>query len=131
MTAQVQQIGSLVTRFMSEYATAVNGGRAFPDDRDGLKPVHRRLLYTMFQMGLKPIRNKKCATIVGQALKIHPHGDSAVYNSLVGMVHNRYPLVQGQGNFGIGAYGTLWEEPAAYRYTEATFTPRPRTCPAG
>ena len=87
------------------YAMSVIAGRALPDVRDGLKPVHRRILYAMKDMGMlhsKPF--KKCARIVGEVLgKYHPHGDSAVYDSLVRMVQDfslRYPLINGQGNFG-------------------------------
>ena len=87
------------------YAMSVIVGRALPDARDGLKPVHRRILYAMYDMGMfhnKP--SKKSARIVGEVLgKYHPHGDSAVYDALVRMVQEfslRYPLITGQGNFG-------------------------------
>src|SRR3989338_3764794 len=87
------------------YAMSVIVGRALPDVRDGLKPVHRRILYSMHELGLfsgKPF--KKCARIVGDCLgKFHPHGDTAVYDALVRMAQDfslRYPLVKGQGNFG-------------------------------
>ncbi|CAL9753619.1 unnamed protein product [Musa acuminata subsp. burmannicoides] len=101
------------------YAMSVLVGRALPDVRDGLKPVHRRILYAMYELGLssrKPF--KKCARIVGEVLgKFHPHGDTAVYDSLVRMAQDfslRYPLVNGHGNFGsIDA-----DPPAAMRYTE-------------
>ena len=103
-----------------DYAMSVIVGRALPDARDGLKPVHRRILYAMYKMGLlhnKPFR--KSARVVGEVLgKYHPHGDSAVYDSLVRMAQNfslRYPLIKGQGNFG-SIDGDL---PAAMRYTEA------------
>ncbi|MFC1531729.1 DNA gyrase subunit A, partial [Gemmatimonadota bacterium] len=94
--------------------------RALPDARDGLKPVHRRILYAMYELGLLPEReHKKCATVVGDVLgKYHPHGDSAVYDTLVRMVQEfslRYPLVDGQGNFG----SIDGDSAAAYRYTEA------------
>lgn len=102
------------------YAMSVIVGRALPDVRDGLKPVHRRILYAMRELGLdrgKPY--KKCARIVGEVLgKYHPHGDSAVYDSLVRMVQSfslRYPLVDGQGNFG----SIDGDAAAAMRYTEA------------
>ena len=88
-----------------DYSMSVIVGRALPDARDGLKPVHRRILYAMYKMGLlhnKPF--KKCARVVGEVLgKYHPHGDSAVYESLVRMAQSfslRYPLIKGQGNFG-------------------------------
>lgn len=103
-----------------DYAMSVIVGRALPDVRDGLKPVHRRILYSMWQTGLRSgAKFKKCATVVGDVLgKYHPHGDSAVYDSLVRMAQDfsyRYPLVRGQGNF-----GSLDGDPAAaYRYTEA------------
>ncbi|OGL67245.1 DNA gyrase subunit A [Candidatus Uhrbacteria bacterium RIFCSPHIGHO2_01_FULL_63_20] len=103
-----------------DYAMSVIVGRALPDVRDGLKPVHRRILYSMWQTGLRSgAKFKKCATVVGDVLgKYHPHGDSAVYESLVRMAQDfslREPLVKGQGNFGsIDGDGA-----AAYRYTEA------------
>ncbi|MEN8377015.1 MAG: DNA gyrase subunit A, partial [Gemmatimonadota bacterium] len=97
--------------------------RALPDVRDGLKPVHRRILYAMSELGLAPNRPyKKSATVVGEVLgKYHPHGDNAVYDSLVRMVQDfslRYPLVDGQGNFG----SIDGDNAAAYRYTEARLT---------
>ncbi|MBE5755374.1 MAG: DNA gyrase subunit A [Clostridiales bacterium] len=102
------------------YAMAVNVSRAIPDVRDGLKPVHRRILYSMNEMGNtsdKP--HKKCARIVGDVLgKFHPHGDSSVYGALVRFAQDfaiRYPLVDGHGNFG----SVDGDPPAAYRYTEA------------
>jgi DNA gyrase subunit A len=107
-----------------DYAMSVIVGRALPDVRDGLKPVHRRVLYAMSELGLVPGRPyKKSATVVGDVLgKYHPHGDSSVYDALVRMVQDfslRYPLVDGQGNF-----GTVDGDPAAaYRYTEARLTP--------
>jgi DNA gyrase subunit A len=107
-----------------DYSMSVIVQRALPDVRDGLKPVHRRILYAMHEAGLVPARPyKKSATVVGDVLgKYHPHGDTAVYDSLVRMVQDfslRYPLVDGQGNFGsIDGDGA-----AAYRYTEARLTP--------
>src|SRR6516164_3695009 len=103
-----------------DYAMSVNIGRALPDLRDGLKPVHRRILYAMFREGLLSTRRySKCAGVVGEVLKkYHPHGDSAVYDALVRMAQTfsmRYPLVDGQGNFG----SIDGDPPAAYRYTEA------------
>ena len=106
-----------------DYAMSVNIGRALPDIRDGLKPVHRRILYAMFREGLLANRkHSKCAGVVGEVLKkFHPHGDMAVYDSLVRMAQPfslRYPLVDGQGNFG----SIDGDPPAAYRYTEARLT---------
>ena len=102
-----------------DYSMSVIIGRALPDARDGLKPVHRRVLYTMSEMGLE--HNKKytkCAKVVGQAMGVyHPHGDSAIYDTLVRMAQPfslRYPLVDGQGNFG----SVDGDPPAAMRYTE-------------
>ena len=88
-----------------EYAISVIVSRALPDVRDGLKPVHRRILYAMYEMGLKhDAKFRKSATVVGETMgKLHPHGDAAIYDSLVRMAQDfslRYPLVQGQGNFG-------------------------------
>jgi DNA gyrase subunit A len=103
-----------------DYAMSVIVGRALPDIRDGLKPVHRRILFGMNEMGLAPNRpTRKCAKIVGEVLgKFHPHGDASVYDSLVRMAQPfsmRYPLVDGQGNFG----SVDGDPPAAMRYTEA------------
>ncbi|HSM07546.1 MAG TPA: DNA gyrase subunit A [Gemmatimonadota bacterium] len=103
-----------------DYSMSVIVQRALPDVRDGLKPVHRRILYAMHEGGLTPNRPyKKSATVVGDVLgKYHPHGDSAVYDSLVRMVQDfslRYPLIDGQGNFG----SIDGDSAAAYRYTEA------------
>ncbi len=103
-----------------DYAMSVIVGRALPDIRDGLKPVHRRILYSMWQTGLRAgAKFKKCATVVGDVLgKYHPHGDTAVYDSLVRMAQDfslRYPLVKGQGNFG----SLDGDGAAAYRYTES------------
>ena len=102
------------------YAMAVNVSRAIPDVRDGLKPVHRRILYSMNELGLTPDKAyKKCATIVGDVLgKYHPHGDSSVYDALVRLAQDfsiNLPLVDGHGNFG----SVDGDPPAAYRYTEA------------
>ena len=107
-----------------DYAMSVIVARALPDVRDGLKPVHRRILYAMDELGLGPTRpNKKSARIVGEVLgKYHPHGDGPVYDSLVRMAQDfsmRYPLVNGQGNFG----SVDNDPPAAMRYTEARLTP--------
>jgi DNA gyrase subunit A len=105
------------------YSMSVIVSRALPDVRDGLKPVHRRILYAMNELGLVPGRAyKKSATVVGDVLgKYHPHGDSSVYDALVRMVQDfslRYPLVDGQGNFG----SVDGDPAAAYRYTEARLT---------
>jgi DNA gyrase subunit A len=102
-----------------DYSMSVIIGRALPDARDGLKPVHRRILYTMHEMGLQSNKKyTKCAKVVGQAMGVyHPHGDSAIYDSLVRMAQPfsmRYPLVDGQGNFG----SVDGDPPAAMRYTE-------------
>jgi len=106
-----------------DYSMSVIVQRALPDVRDGLKPVHRRILYAMHEMGLVPGRPfKKSATVVGDVLgKYHPHGDLAVYDSLVRMVQDfslRYPLIEGQGNFG----SVDGDSAAHYRYTEARLT---------
>ena len=107
-----------------DYSMSVIVSRALPDVRDGLKPVHRRILYSMSEIGLGPGRPyKKSATVVGDVLgKYHPHGDTAVYDAMVRMVQPfslRYPLVDGQGNFG----SIDGDSAAAYRYTEARLAP--------
>src|ERR1700727_2952271 len=106
-----------------DYAMSVIVGRALPDVRDGLKPVHRRVLYSMHDLGLQPTRSyRKCAYIVGEVMgKYHPHGDSAIYDTLVRLAQDfslRYPLVDGQGNFG----SVDGDSPAAMRYTESRLT---------
>ena len=106
-----------------DYAMSVNIGRALPDLRDGLKPVHRRILYAMFREGLLSTRRySKCAGVVGEVLKkYHPHGDNAVYDALVRLAQPfsvRYPLIDGQGNFG----SIDGDSAAAYRYTECRLT---------
>ena len=106
-----------------QYALSTITGRALPDARDGLKPVHRRLLYAMQQLRLDPgAAFKKCARVVGDVIgKFHPHGDQAVYDALVRLAQDfaqRYPLVDGQGNFG----NVDGDNPAAMRYTEARLT---------
>src|SRR5512140_1427842 len=105
------------------YSMSVIVSRALPDVRDGLKPVHRRVLYSMSELGLNPGRPyKKSALVVGAVLgSYHPHGDSSVYDALVRMVQDfslRYPLVDGQGNFG----SVDGDAAAAYRYTESRLT---------
>lgn len=107
-----------------EYAMSVIVGRALPDVRDGLKPVHRRILYAMHELGLTPDRPyRKCARVVGDVLgKYHPHGDQAVYDALVRLVQSfssRYPLLGGHGNFG----SVDNDPPAAMRYTETRLAP--------
>ena len=106
-----------------EYAYSVIYSRALPDARDGLKPVQRRILYTMAEMGLRPDRaHVKSARVVGEVMgKLHPHGDAAIYDALVRMAQPfslRLPLVNGHGNF-----GSLDDGPAAYRYTECRMDP--------
>ena len=117
---ETRDIHSEMTHSFMAYAMAVNVSRAIPDVRDGLKPVHRRILFDMNEIGMtydKP--HKKCARIVGDVLgKYHPHGDSSVYGALVRLAQDfniRYPLVDGHGNFG----SVDGDPPAAYRYTEA------------
>jgi DNA gyrase subunit A len=113
-----------VRKSFLDYAMSVIVARALPDVRDGLKPVQRRILFTMNEMGLSPNRAfRKSATVVGDVLgKYHPHGDSAVYDAMVRMAQGfslRYPLVHGQGNFG----SIDGDAAAAYRYTEARLQP--------
>ncbi|MEK7116332.1 MAG: DNA gyrase subunit A [Patescibacteria group bacterium] len=115
-----QDIVDEMRKSFLDYAMSVIVDRALPDVRDGLKPVHRRILYSMWQNGLRSsAKFKKCAAVVGDVLaKYHPHGDSAVYDSLVRMAQEfslRYPLVRGQGNFG----SIDGDSAAAYRYTES------------
>ena len=103
-----------------DYAMSVIVARALPDVRDGMKPVHRRILYTMHEDGITPDKPyRKCATTVGDVLgRYHPHGDASVYDALVRMAQTfslRYPMVDGHGNFG----SIDGDPPAAYRYTEA------------
>jgi len=115
-----------------DYAMSVIVSRALPDVRDGLKPVHRRILYAMYDMGLTAgKKHMKSARVVGDCMgKYHPHGDLAVYDSLVRMAQEfslRYTLVDGQGNFG----SVDGDSAAAMRYTEcrlACFRPNSRTC---
>ncbi len=116
---EAELVGEMQDSYI-QYAMSVIVGRALPDVRDGLKPVHRRILYTMYESGLtsdKPF--KKSATCVGDVLgKYHPHGDSSVYDAMVRLAQNfsmRYMLVDGHGNFG----SVDGDPPAAYRYTEA------------
>ncbi|MBV9616454.1 MAG: DNA gyrase subunit A, partial [Ktedonobacteraceae bacterium] len=115
----VNIVEEMTTAYL-DYSMSVIVSRALPDVRDGLKPVHRRVLYAMDQMGLQSTKQfRKCAGTVGEVLKsYHPHGDAAVYETLVRMAQSwsmRYPLVLGQGNFG----SQDDDPPAAMRYTEA------------
>ena len=117
------QLEQEMSKSFIDYAMSVITDRALPDVRDGLKPVHRRIIYSMFTQGFthdKPYR--KCATTVGDVLgRFHPHGDAAVYDALVRMAQDfsmREPLIDGHGNFG----SRDGDPPAAYRYTEARLT---------
>ena len=103
-----------------DYSMSVIVGRALPDVRDGLKPVQRRILYSMYESGLRPDRpHRKCASAVGEVMKsYHPHGDASIYDALVRMAQDfatREPLIDGHGNFG----SVDGDPPAAMRYTEA------------
>jgi DNA gyrase subunit A len=123
-TLQSQPIVEEMKRSYLDYAMSVIVARALPDVRDGLKPVHRRILYAMWNLGLRPnAKFRKSATVVGEVLgKYHPHGDSSVYDAMVRMVQDfsmRYPLVRGQGNFG----SMDGDNAAAMRYTEAKLAP--------
>ncbi|MBQ4100179.1 MAG: DNA gyrase subunit A, partial [Oscillospiraceae bacterium] len=114
------EISSEMKKSYLAYSMSVIVGRALPDVRDGLKPVHRRILYTMYENGLTPEKAyRKSADTVGSTLgRYHPHGDASVYDALVRMAQDfslRYPLVDGHGNFG----SVDGDPPAAYRYTEA------------
>ena len=117
-------MGSFAERSYLTYAMSVVRGRAIPNVQDGQKPVQRRILYSMNELGLKAgVQHSKSARIVGEVLgKFHPHGDASTYEALVRMAQDfslRYPLIDGQGNF-----GTQDGDPAAaYRYTEARLTP--------
>ena len=121
---QLVDIGHEMRSAYLDYAMSVIVARALPDARDGLKPVHRRILYAMHDMGLRSnTPHKKSARIVGEVLgKYHPHGDTAVYEAMARMAQDfslRYPLVDGQGNFG----SIDGDSPAAMRYTEARLSP--------
>ena len=120
---QIKLIEEEMKEAYLDYAMSVITGRALPDVKDGLKPVHRRILYTMYQLGLfsnKPFR--KAASVVGTTMaKFHPHGDAAIYDAMARLVQDfslRYPLIHGQGNWGsIEGF-----PPAAQRYTECKMT---------
>ncbi len=114
------ELNSEMKKSYIDYAMSVIVGRALPDVRDGLKPVHRRILYAMYEDGFTPDKeHRKCATTVGNVLgRYHPHGDAAVYDAMVRMAQDfsmRYPTVDGHGNFG----SVDGDPPAAYRYTES------------
>jgi DNA gyrase subunit A len=118
------QLEDEIQRSYLDYAMSVIVGRALPDVKDGLKPVHRRILWSMLESGLRPDRpHRKCAAAVGEVLKkYHPHGDQSVYDALVRMAQDwslRHPLIDGHGNFG----SVDGDPPAAYRYTEARLAP--------
>ena len=128
MTGMEQENNKIITvdieqemkKSFLDYSMSVIVSRALPDVRDGLKPVHRRILYTMYENGLSPEKAyRKCADTVGAVLgRYHPHGDASVYDALVRLAQDfsmRYPLVDGHGNFG----SVDGDPPAAYRYTEA------------
>jgi len=124
IVAQVNVEDEMRESYLS-YAMSVIASRALPDVRDGLKPVQRRILFAMREMGLDPAKqHRKCAGIIGEVLKsYHPHGDSSVYDALVRMAQDftlRYTLVDGHGNFG----SIDPDPPAAYRYTEARLARR-------
>ena len=115
-----QTVEKEMQRSYIDYSMSVIVSRALPDVRDGLKPVHRKILFAMYELGLSYNRpHKKSATVVGEVLgKYHPHGDTAAYDAMVRMGQSfslRYPLVDGQGNFG----SVDGDPPAAMRYTEA------------
>lgn len=119
MKIEPQEITKEMQEAYLDYAMSVIVARALPDVRDGLKPVHRRILYSMHENGLRhSAKYRKCATVVGDVIgKYHPHGDVAIYDALARMAQDfslRYPLVDGQGNFG----SIDGDAPAAYRYTE-------------
>jgi DNA gyrase subunit A len=122
-TVEKREIVEEMRESYLDYAMSVIVSRALPDVRDGLKPVHRRILYAMHEMGLgHSAKYRKSATVVGEVLgKYHPHGDSSVYDAMARMAQDfsmRYPLVDGQGNFG----SIDGDSPAAMRYTEARMT---------
>ena len=118
-----EQLSKALSERYLAYALSTITQRALPDARDGLKPVHRRLLHAMRELGLNPQAGfKKCARVVGDVIgKFHPHGDQSVYDALVRLAQDiavRYPLVEGQGNFG----NVDGDNAAAMRYTESRLT---------
>ncbi|MGH7238660.1 MAG: DNA gyrase subunit A, partial [Candidatus Saccharimonadales bacterium] len=119
-SVEVRSVENVMEDSYLRYSMSVIIDRALPDVRDGLKPVHRRILYTMNRDGLRSsARHRKSATVVGAVMgDFHPHGDAAIYDSMVRLAQDwsmRYPLVNGQGNFG----SMDGDPPAAMRYTEA------------
>src|ERR1700693_4451588 len=119
------EIQEEMDRSFLDYAMSVITARALPDARDGLKPVHRRILYGMYDLGLRPDRqHQKSAQPVGEGMgKYHPHGNTAIYDALARMAQEcslRYPLIDGHGNFGSPDPN---DRPAAQRYTEARLAP--------
>src|SRR3954468_16047439 len=124
MNVQDRELGGILSEKYLSYALSTIMSRSLPDVRDGLKPVHRRVLFAMMQLSLRPeLSPKKCARVVGDVIgKFHPHGDQSVYDALVRLAQDfsvRYPLVDGQGNFG----NIDGDNAAAMRYTEARLTP--------
>ncbi|MCL5052774.1 MAG: hypothetical protein M1447_03010 [Gammaproteobacteria bacterium] len=122
---QLVELQEEMERSFLEYSMSVIISRALPDARDGLKPVHRRILYSMFDNGYRPDRpHVKCAKVVGDVMgKFHPHGDAAIYDALARMVQDfslLHPLIDGHGNFGAPDPST---GPAASRYTECRLAP--------
>src|ERR1700759_652664 len=118
-----EPLSEALSRRYLAYALSTISSRALPDVRDGLKPVHRRVLYAMHNMRLNPeAAARKCAKVVGEVMgNFHPHGDQSIYDALVRLAqdfNSRYPLIDGQGNFG----NIDGDNPAAYRYTEARLT---------
>ena len=123
MNVQDRELGPILSEKYLSYALSTIMSRSLPDVRDGMKPVHRRVIYAMMQLSLKPeTAPKKCARVVGDVIgKFHPHGDQSVYDALVRLAQDfsvRYPLVDGQGNFG----NIDGDNAAAMRYTEARMT---------
>ena len=125
MGGQVEELalGNALSERYLAYALSTIMSRSLPDVRDGLKPVHRRLIYAMHQLKLDPRSGfKKCARVVGDVMgKFHPHGDSSIYEALVRLAQDfssRYPLIEGQGNFG----NIDGDNAAAMRYTESRLT---------
>src|SRR3954470_10425825 len=123
MEIRDRNLGEIVSEKYLAYALSTIVSRSLPDVRDGLKPVHRRVLFAMMQLSLRPeLSPKKCARVVGDVIgKFHPHGDQSVYDALVRLAQDfsvRYPLVDGQGNFG----NIDGDNAAAMRYTEARLT---------
>src|SRR6266849_8962434 len=121
---ETRELDQEVRTSFLDYAMSVIVSRALPDVRDGLKPVHRRVLYAMHETGLQPNKPRvKCSAVIGEVMKsFHPHGDASIYDTLVRMAQKfslRYPLVDPQGNFGnIDGYSA-----AAMRYTECRLAP--------